>query len=224
MKKVLIAENAEKAQAFISTLENEYFAAVRTVIVKTNNLGVEIPDKNFLLNILNGNYEDLRSAYWKIAEPDINAFKSSSVRDQMKSTAENSLEGFIQSIPDLFSKTFEDGQNRLMNDPYFQQFLELDESGGLFISDIAREQISEMFREYLTGTKAVKVYETQQALTKSLQSFLDAASDSKMAHSASVLTLPWHFIIGCFDVEVTKDETETVVQGITFKPRPLKYE
>lgn len=222
MKKILLAENSDKAETFISELENSYLPAVRSVNIGINALGIDVPDKTFLCEVINGNYDRLREEYWKIVSTDIDSFKSVSGREQMKVTAERSLESFIKTIPGMFTPTFQDGSGRLMNDVSLQQYFEINESGP-FVTDAARDQIAESFREYISGTKVSKVYEAQSTLAKDLQVFVDAIIDSKMDRRGLLLSFPWQFIGSCFEIEAIRDETETEIVAIKINPGQLNY-
>jgi hypothetical protein len=200
MKKILLAENSDKAEAFINELKTKYFPAISIVVHKANILGINVPGKEFLFDLINGNFKQLEEEFWKVVEEDVASFKSVSVREQMKQDASSRIENVVKSIPGLFSQLVEDGYGRYLNDTFFQQFVELNNECRPYISDNAKESISELFRKYLTSSKDVKVYEKHQEVAKALQFFLDALEDAKMLSHNGFVVFPWGYIGSHFNL------------------------
>jgi hypothetical protein len=220
MKKILISEHADHAAAFISELEKEYLSAIRTVCSNARSLGIEITTKELLFDLINGNFDQFQATYWQTAQLDVDNFKSPAAKEQMKLRADETLGEFLKSIPLLFSP---DIDNRSMSDPYFQQFVELSDSGPI-IPDPTREKILESFKEYATNAKVVKLYEAQQEAAKALQNFINSLTDAKMDTGLYFgPAAPWSFLSRCFEVIGIKDETDTIINGIEIKPRQLDY-
>lgn len=218
MKKVLIAENAEKAEAFVNELENKYLTALRQIVVKVEALGLAAPDRGSLLDLINGKFEAIRSEFWKIAQPDCESFKSQPLREQARFAAEKSLQELLRSIPEMFSQTI-DGIS--LRDESFQAFIELDESGQPFISDPVREEIRESFREYISSAKIIRVHQAQEQASKSLQELIDSLASAKMDvelyHSRQM------FLMSLFKLEAIRDEESDLVIGFKISPQKLNY-
>lgn len=53
--------------------------------------------------------------------------------------------------------------NRRLNDKYFEQFIDIDESGKPYISDETIVSIEESFKEYIDSAEGEKVYNMQQS-------------------------------------------------------------
>ena len=219
MKKTLFAENTEKAEAFISELQRDYLTPIWIMITGVNGLGIKgVPSKKYLDDLINGNFDQLRSEYWQLAQVDIDKFTSVAAREQMRVGAEEKLEDFLMSLPVLFSAEVD---NRSLNDPYFQQFFDIDESGTPFISDSAKEQIFESYREYLTNPKTIRIQELQQKASESLQAYFDALHEAKMDKHL-LLIGPWQFLSSAFEIEAIKEDD--AVTEFKISVRKLNYD
>lgn len=216
MKKILINEHSEKAEAFISEIENKFLPALRSVYVKINNLGVTVPDREFLFDIINGKFDQLEAEYQLTAKSDLEAFSSVGAREQMRVTIGKTFSDFCQEIPGLFIATID---NVPIRDKRFQAFVDLDETGNPFITSPAKDKIAESFREYLSNAKIIRVHEAQEKASKSLQELIDALSDAKLdlgMYSAAGL-----FLLNLFDIKPVLDEEIPV--GFKISSRKLNY-
>lgn len=220
MKKILISEHSEEAQAFINRLENEYLSGFRSMINTINKLGLSSPSKSDLLDLLNGNFDAMRQQYWKNAESDLQAFRTPAAKEQLRLKIEEDLEEFLKSIPVLFSGQI---NNTRLSDISFQKSFDLDELGNPFMSDISKETIREGFREYISNPKLLKVHEAQTTLAKDLQNFVDSLVDAKLDKNGFLFAQTWSFVASCFEIEITKDETGIIIESIKIKPRQLNY-
>ena len=173
MKKILISENSEKANAFISELESVYLSSVSAVNANIQALGVEVPSKKFLFDVIRGDLKALQAKYEELTTPDIEAFKSPAAQAQMNKTFEEKLDEIRRTVEALFFSAKEIS-NRRLNDKYFEQFINLDESGNPYISDESRASIIESFKEYIDDPKEEKMYLTHQAAAKSMNDFVEA--------------------------------------------------
>ncbi|NCB44251.1 MAG: hypothetical protein EOM59_16780 [Clostridia bacterium] len=173
MKKILISENSEMASAFISELESVYLASVSTVYVKIQALGVEIPSKKFLFDVIRGDLKALQAKYEELLHQDIEDFKNTFLHAQMKKTFDERLGDIHRTVQSLFFSSKEIN-NRRLDDKYFEQFIDLDESGKPYISDESKASIIESFKEYIDDPKEEKMYLAQHALAKALNDFVAA--------------------------------------------------
>lgn len=173
MKKILISENSEMASAFISELESVYLASVSMVYVKIQALGVEIPSKKFLFDVIRGDLKALQAKYEELLHQDIEDFKNTFLHAQMKKTFDERLGDIHRTVQSLFFSSKEIN-NRRLDDKYFEQFIDLDESGKPYISDESKASIIESFKEYIDDPKEEKMYLAQHALAKALNDFVAA--------------------------------------------------
>lgn len=173
MKKILISENSEQANAFISELENVYLTPISAVYAKIQALGLEIPSKKFLFDVIRGDLKALCTKYGELTKPDVETFKSSAAQAQMNKTFEEKLDDIRKTAEVLFFST-KTINNRRLNDKYFEQFINVDESGKPYISDESRASIIESFKEYIDDPKEEKIYLAQQAAAKAMADFVEA--------------------------------------------------
>ena len=173
MKKILISENSEMASAFISELESVYLASISAVYIKIQALGVEIPSKKFLFDVIRGDLKALQAKYEELLHQDIEDFKNTFLHAQMKKTIDERLGDIHRTVQSLFFSSKEIN-NRRLDDKYFEQFIDLDESGKPYISDESKASIIESFKEYIDDPKEEKMYLAQHALAKALNDFVAA--------------------------------------------------
>ena len=213
MKKVLLSENSEKAEAFISELGTKYLGAVRTAYEGMLNLGIQTPDKMLLFDVIARNFDSLSSKFWEICQPDIDGLSSIVAKTQMKTSLEAALEVFCESIPMLFAFEI---NGRSLSDPYFQEYLEIDEKEGPFISDLTKESIRESFKEYIENDQHLKVFELHQAAAKALQKFVDEISKSNLAKAQFIKVSPGITILSMFRVEILEDKFSIIPGEINY--------
>lgn len=173
MKKILISENSEMASAFISELESVYLASISAVYIKIQALGVEIPSKKFLFDVIRGDLKALQAKYEELLHQDIEDFKNTFLHAQMKKTFDERLGDIHRTVQSLFFSSKEIN-NRRLDDKYFEQFIDLDESGKPYISNESKASIIESFKEYIDDPKEEKMYHAQQAVAKNLNDFVEA--------------------------------------------------
>lgn len=177
MKKILISENSEKANAFISELESVYLASVSTVSIMIQSLGVDVPSKKFLFDVIRGDLKALQAKYEELFKKDIEEFKSTFLHAQMRQTFNETMDARLREIRKKVENLFfsaEEINNRRLSDSYFEQFVDIDESGMPYLSDESRASIIESFKEYIDDPKEEKMYLAQHALAKALNDFVAA--------------------------------------------------
>ena len=177
MKKILISENSEKANAFISELESVYLASVSTVSIMIQSLGVDVPSKKFLFDVIRGDLKALQAKYEELFKKDIEEFKSTFLHAQMRQTFNETMDARLREIRKKVENLFfsaEEINNRRLSDSYFEQFVDIDESGMPYLSDESRASIIESFKEYIDDPKEEKMYHAQQAVAKNLNDFVEA--------------------------------------------------
>ncbi len=215
MKKILISENSENANAFISELESVYLSSVRAVYAKIQALGVEIPSKKFLFDVIRGDLNALQAKYDELTKPDIEAFKSPAAQAQMKKTLEARLGDIRTAVEQLFFSTKEIN-NRRLNDNYFEQFIDLDESGKPHLSDESRASIIESFKAYIDDPKEEKMYLAQHALAKALNDFVAALHSGGI--SSVIEVFPHLFLRKYFKMTEKEDGClEITANPVNFK-------
>ena len=215
MKKILISENSEKANAFISELENIYLASVSTVYIKIQALGVEIPSKKFLFDVIRGDLNALQAKYDELTKPDIEAFKSPAAQAQTKKAFDERMDEIRKTVEALFFSTKEIN-NRRLNDNYFEQFIDLDESGKPHLSDESRASIIESFKAYIDDPKEEKMYLAQHALAKALNDFVAALHSGGI--SSVIEVFPHLFLRKYFKMTEKEDGClEITANPVNFK-------
>jgi hypothetical protein len=233
MEKILLSSHEDEAKAFIDELSGKYLPACRTAIIGISKLGLGVPSKSVLFDIIDGNFESLRSAYDQMIQSDTKNFKSPIVQAQMGTAARNEFEEFRNTIPGIFSKKIASSPirkkysseriERSLNDKFFQQFIDCDASGVVFIPTQTLEKIGEFFKEYLIDARAVKIYQAHQEAGKAIQSFIDALREAENTELNTVLLYlpgaPWQFLASSFTVEVKKDEEGVEITEFKVIPR-----
>jgi len=215
MKKILISENSEKANAFISELENVYLTSVSAVYAKIQALGLEIPSKKFLFDVIQGDLKTLSEKYEELTKSDVETFKSPAAKAQMQATFEENLGDVRRTVEELFFSTKEINKHRL-NDKCFEQFINIDKSGKPYISDESRALIIENFKEYIDDPKEEKMYHSQQAVAKSLNDFVEALRNGGI--DSGIDAFPLFFLRKYFKI-VKKDngQLEITAETIDYK-------
>lgn len=214
MKKILIAENQDKAEAFIEEIEKVYLPELRRVHSELLSLGLQI-NKTELVEVIDGNFESIRSRYRDITQADFNTFRSPAAQAQMRSVVENGLEDICRTIPARFSSKLID--DKPLSDHYFQELVYLDDSGNFFIPEEIKLQIFENFKEYLTDPKLQKVYTAHRDTAEAIQRFMDALIEAKMDMGLVFgISAPWPFLSVSFTM--SKEGERFVIE-----PRKLKY-
>lgn len=205
MEPILLSTNESKAQAFINELESKYLPALNEVIAEVKAMKLPALTKDELIEIIQGNFVKLNEKYWSLAKDDIDAFKTQAARESIVSTITQRFEYFISHTKIVFSA---DVENRKLNDSYFFQYFEIDESGNAVMTELIQDQIYESFKEYLTGIKAARVYKKQLEAAESLQDLWDALDASKMNRG---IANPWVLFISLFDIKITEENKIEIV-------------
>lgn len=216
MKKILISENSEKANTFISELESVYLSSVSVVYAKIQALGVEMPSKKFLFDVIRGDLKTLRAKYEELTKSDIAAFKSPAAQAQMSKTFDERLDDIRRTVETFFFSSKEI-YNRQLNDKYFEQFIDLDESGKPYISDESKVSIIESFKEYIDDPKEEKMYHAQQAVAKNLNDFVEALRNGGI--DSGIDAFPILFLRKYFKiVKEDNGKLKVTAETVNFKP------
>lgn len=214
IEKILLSEHTEEAQAFISEVESKYLSACTGLCNEVKALGLEITSKDYLLNLINGHFEQLTLDYWKISQPDVDSLQSMAAKEAMKKTIEEKLQEFLRFVFKQFSKPIiVFGENRAMTDEYFQQYISFG-SDGPYLSEESKAEITESFREYIMDPKLIRVYESQHQAAEALQTLWNALDQAQMTTSTNPT-----FMMNLFDITVVSRE-----EGIyKIVPKPLNF-
>lgn len=212
MEPLLVSTNESKAQDFISELEAKYIPALNEIISEIKSMKLPSPTKDELAEIIQGSFLKLNEKYWKLAQEDINAFKTQAVRESITSAITERFEDFINLTTKMFSANLE---YRQLSDSHFLQYFEIDETGNAVVTDQIRDQIYESFKEYITGTKAVRVYKKLTEAATSLQDLWEALTTVNMTGR---IANPWLLFSSLFDIQLPEDDNK-----ITITPRKINY-
>lgn len=176
-KKILIAEHAQEANAFIEKLETRLLPAVRYIQTAVKNtLGVDLPPgKEPLVEIASGHYDDLKALYWQVAYGDVESFKSVAAKEQTKGIIEETFWDFTKRISLRFSETID---TKPLNNPAFLKLFELNEAGEPVIPETVKEAIRESFKEFLMDPAHIKLHEAQQKAAKALEQLAAAMQEN----------------------------------------------
>lgn len=210
MKKILLAENSEKAEAFIRELEDKLLPALRKAHQGILDLGIKAPDKKLLFEVIQGSFDSLNFKFWETCQPDIDVLQSPVSKRQMKTDLEYALTVFLESLPMSFAQEI-DGKN--ISNSFFEPFIDFDEKEGPFLSDLTRESIHESYKQYLETEQHIKIFETHQTAAKALQKFIEEFSKSNLAQARFLGINPGLIIANLFKIEILENGKFSVNPG-----------
>lgn len=215
MEKILISENSEQANAFISELEGVYLTSASAVYAKIQALGLERVSKKLLFDTIRGDLNPLQAKYEEFTKLDVESFKTPAAQAQMRVVFEEKLGDIRRTVGSLFFSR-KQINNRSLSEKYFEQFIEVDESGKPYISDESKTSILESFKEYIDDPKEQKMYLAQQAAAKAINDFVDALRAGGI--NSGIDTYVHLFFRKYFKItEKTNDRLEITAETVDFK-------
>lgn len=183
-KASVIRENAEQSERFINEYQAKYLPIVTAISKTIEGMGIA-PTKELICDAINGNFEPIETAYREVLKPDAEMFKSPAGKASIEAMFNNNLAHLKEMIGEMFAgsvgnsnvdRTFISFEDMVgskekwgcisMTAPSLFLF-DLNDSGEAMLSDEAKEQIIDAFREYATPAQD-KAYQAQLEVAKAI--------------------------------------------------------
>lgn len=177
MKPVLVSEHQDEAQAFIQEVENDYLSLVTSVIAEIKSLGLT-PTETIVRAVLIDGPEILRGKYNAYAERDISRGSTPAAKAQMQHLHSETFTGFLQKLNPLLETNI---GGKPVKNPMFQDLIVFDETLTPSLPKEGREKIMEMFKEYVSDPKLLKLRTASMEAAAGMQSFWQAMIKSGYA-------------------------------------------
>lgn len=218
MKKYLIKENAEKAQANIANVEEMFIAPLKVLANAIAGLGLEVSKENLfdaitnngdslmqLFNDARNNYDEMDARLAGVAEEvdnkKIQAFTNALLPFKGVTTIYNDMS---ISNPDLLC------------------CVGINENGNVYLLDSTKEEIIENAKEYCNTKSGKDLFDLHQKIAKELQILYDGMNEIRntpnhhLSHDARFAM--FHFPMGLFDMHNNKDG------DLLIKPRNINFD
>ena len=218
MKRYLIKENAEKAQANICNVEEVYIKPLATLAHAIKGLGLEVNKENLYDAIANNGdglmqlFNDARNNY---GEMDARLAGVAEEVDNKKILAfTNALSPFKGSTT-IYN-------NMSIGNPELLCCIGINENGGVYLLDSTKEEIIENAKEYCTTKSGKDLFDLHQKIAKELQILYDGMNAMRnepgtfLSNEASFAM--FHFPMGLFDMHNNKDG------DLLIKPRNINFD
>jgi len=184
MKRILINEHREKAEAKLSAIEQQYVTRVTELKYKLHGLGIETVNKELLLAVIGGDIETVREKVFEICTPDIEAATSPIAKEQVT----KAVNGKLGELHAYVQQTFADSRfkNTGLSLASIKSIFEIGEDGLAYIPEEKKDVIREGFKEYLDGNSAkIKAYELHHEAAKKIDACIKALVKEEMYDSAA---------------------------------------
>ena len=218
MKRYLIKENAEKAQANIQNVEDNFVKPLATLANAIKGLGLEVNKENLYDAIANNGdglmqlFNDARNNY---DEMDARLAGVAEEVDNKKILAfTNAL------LPFKGSTTIYN--NMSIGNPELLCCIGINENGGVYLLDSTKEEIIENAKEYCNTKSGKDLFDLHQKIAKELQILYDGMNairnepGQSVSFEAGVAML--HFPMGLFDMHNNEDG------DLLIKPRNINFD
>lgn len=168
MKKYLIRENAELAQANIKNMEERFIAPLKLVAHAINGLGLDVTKENLFDAITNDGKVLLQ------------LFKESrnygEMDERLASVAEDvdnkKIHALYESLsPFRSTTTIYNGKN--IKDPEMLSWVGINEDGTVYLLDSTKDEIIESVKEYCSTKSGRDLFDLHQKIAKELQVLYD---------------------------------------------------
>lgn len=216
MKRYLIKENAEKAQANIQNVEDNFVKPLATLANAINGLGLEVNKENLYDAIANNGdglmqlFNDARNNY---GEMDARLAGVAEEVDNKKILAfTNAL------LPFKGSTTIYN--NMSIGNPELLCCIGINENGGVYLLDSTKEEIIENAKEYCNTKSGKDLFDLHQKIAKELQVLYDGMNAMRnepgtfLSFEANFAMR--HFPLGLFDIDCIDD--------LKIKPRNINFD
>lgn len=218
MKKYLIKENAELAQANIANVEEMFIAPLKVLANAIAGLGLEVSKENLFDAISNNGdslmqlFNDARNNY---DEMDARLAGVAEEVDNKK------IQAFTNALlPFKGSTTIYN--NMSIGNPELLCCIGINENGGVYLLDSTKEEIIENAKEYCTTKSGKDLFDLHQKIAKELQILYDGMNAMRnepgtfLSNEASFAM--FHFPMGLFDMHNNKDG------DLLIKPRNINFD
>lgn len=218
MKKYLIKENAELAQANIANVEEMFIAPLKVLANAIAGLGLEVSKENLFDAISNNGdslmqlFNDARNNY---DEMDARLAGVAEEVDNKK------IQAFTNALlPFKGSTTIYN--NMSIGNPELLCCIGINENGGVYLLDSTKEEIIENAKEYCTTKSGKDLFDLHQKIAKELQILYDGMNAMRnepgtfLSNEASFAM--FHFPMGLFDIHNNKDG------DLLIKPRNINFD
>lgn len=216
MKKVLIEENAERAEALLSKIESVYLARVIKLVGRIRALGIEDITKDMLLEAIERKFQPLQEQYEALYRSDVKVFQTPDMRNQVENAFAAKFREVEKAVDDFYSPEV---SNSL---PFGLKVLagvfELDEKHKPYIPAERSEIIREGFREFIESPELLRIYNLHNEVAKKTQELVNLVRSSGLASQNHLLQFGFRAIQ---DLLLVNDSLEPWL--ISVKPSHIKY-
>ena len=216
MKRYLIKENAEKAQANIQNVEDNFIKPLATLAHAIKGLGLEVNKENLFDAITNNGdalmqlFNDARNNY---DEMDARLAGVAEEVDNKK------IQAFTNALlPFKGSTTIYN--NMSIGNPELLCCIGINDNGGVYLLDSTKEEIIENAKEYCNTKSGKDLFDLHQKIAKELQILYDGmnamCNEPGTFLSSEAKFAMYYFPLGLFDIDRTDD--------LKIKPRNINFD
>lgn len=227
MEKILIKDNAEKAENRINDVDAKYIARLNTLASAIGSLNIGTPTKEMIVDAIFNNSALLKIALDKAIESQI---KESNVPDLLQASINKESNERLKTVFEAAS-TFHDGTTlfngiRIDSQKLVGSF-DVDESGEVTFNESAKDAIREGTKEYIKTKDGIKMYNLQQALAKNMQDLYDLMESVELSkevqlnsfvRGAFYYAFPMHLI----NVREDRNTGKRIFEPVTYNFDPDK--
>ncbi|HCY42231.1 MAG TPA: hypothetical protein DHV48_12890 [Prolixibacteraceae bacterium] len=216
MKKVLIHENSERAEAFLSKINTIYLVRVRKLIASIRALGIEDITKDMLLEAIDRKLQPLQEQYRERYQRDLNVFQTEEMRNRVETAFALKFREVEKAVEDFYSP--EVSNNLPFDLGVLGGIFELDGVQRVYVPVEKSEIIFDSFREFIENPELLRIYNLHNEVAKKIQDLVVSIREKGIARQNLMLGNGGLSILELFRVE------DNWMDGsFTVKPRRLNY-
>jgi len=216
-KRILIEDNAAKAELLIEQIEKVYLGRVSNLVTTIQSLGIKGVNKDTLLELIDRNLQPLEDQYRELCEKDLALFTSPELRNQVENTFALKFDEVRKAVEAFYCL---DAEKRL---PFSFIVLagvwDLNDSGMPYVPEEKKAVLREGFKEYIEDPELLRIYSLHTETARKIQELVNLIREKgidRQNYLSMVTGLP--LLLGLFEIVDNSSAGEFCV-----KPRRLNY-
>ena len=237
MKKILIRENANKANEYIENVESIYICNLHRLAQSIMGLGMGVATKDQIIDAISNNCHQINESYNEHLK---SVYKATDGMEAMEATfgrfavntsnEDGNRFRQVQNIAEEFKRNENTLFNgiRIDNEVLFDSF-DLNENGTPYLLESVKEKIRESVKEYCETEIGVEIHKLHQSLAKDIQKMYDLMAladngETTKLNSDAHCILSYRFPYGLFDVKEdhTTGRKVFIPVNINFDPEKIE--